>query len=51
MRRQTTTGAGDSFAAAFLRRYCRSRDVARGLQRGADRAAMTIQSVGAFPWP
>jgi fructoselysine 6-kinase len=46
-----TTGAGDSFAAAFLAEYCRSRDVARGLQRGADRAAITIQSVGAFPWP
>jgi len=25
--------------------------VARGLQHGADRAAITIQSVGAFPWP
>ena len=46
-----TTGAGDSFAAAFLAEYCRSRDVALSLQRGADRAALTIQSVGAFPWP
>jgi len=46
-----TTGAGDSFAAAFLAEYCRSRDVARSLQCGAERAALTIQSVGAFPWP
>ncbi|MCC7031496.1 MAG: hypothetical protein IT179_01520 [Acidobacteria bacterium] len=46
-----TTGAGDSFAAAFLAEYVRSRDVARSLQRGAERAALTIQSIGAFPWP
>jgi fructoselysine 6-kinase len=45
-----TTGAGDSFAAAFLAEYCLSRDVARSLERGAARAALTIQSVGAFPW-
>jgi fructoselysine 6-kinase len=46
-----TTGAGDSFAAGFLAEYCRSHDVARSLQRGAARAALTIQSIGAFPWP
>lgn len=46
-----TTGAGDSFAAAFLAEYCRSRDVALSLRRGADRAAITIQAIGAFPWP
>lgn len=46
-----TTGAGDSFAAAFLAEYLRSGDVARSLRCGAERAALTIQSVGAFPWP
>ena len=46
-----TTGAGDSFAAGFLAEYSRSRDAARSLQAGADRAARTIQSVGAFDWP
>jgi fructoselysine 6-kinase len=45
-----TTGAGDSFAAAFLAEYSRSRDVARSLQRGSHRAAIIVQSVGAFPW-
>lgn len=43
-----TTGAGDTFAAAFLSEYVRSRDVAAGLKRGAEEAARTIQRVGAF---
>jgi fructoselysine 6-kinase len=43
-----TTGAGDTFAAAFLAEYSLSRDVGRGLERGAREAAVTIQQVGAF---
>jgi fructoselysine 6-kinase len=43
-----TTGAGDTFAAAFLSEYLVSRDVARSLARGAEEAAKTIQRVGAF---
>lgn len=46
-----TTGAGDCFAAGFLSEYCRTRDVAASLERGARHAAESIQSVGAFPWP
>jgi fructoselysine 6-kinase len=45
-----TTGAGDTFAAGFLREYCVSRDVARSLARGAEEAAAAVQRVGAFPW-
>ena len=45
-----TTGAGDTFAAGFLREYCASRDVARSLARGAEEAAGAVQRVGAFPW-
>jgi fructoselysine 6-kinase len=45
-----TTGAGDTFAAGFLREYCASRDVARSLARGAAEAAATVQRMGAFPW-
>jgi sugar/nucleoside kinase (ribokinase family) len=45
-----TTGAGDSYAAAFLAEYSRTRDVSRSLHRGAERAARIVQSVGAFPW-
>jgi hypothetical protein len=45
-----TTGAGDTFAAGFLREYCLSRDVARSLRRGAEEAAATVQRVGAFAW-
>jgi len=45
-----TTGAGDTFAAGFLREYCASSDVERGLVRGAREAAATVQRVGAFPW-
>jgi sugar/nucleoside kinase (ribokinase family) len=43
-----TTGAGDTFAAAFLAEYVESKDVARSLARGAEEAARTIQRVGAF---
>jgi fructoselysine 6-kinase len=45
-----TTGAGDTFAAGFLREYAISRDAARSLARGAEEAAVTVQRVGAFPW-
>lgn len=43
-----TTGAGDTFAAAFLAEYCVSGDVGKSLDRGAREAAVTIQKVGAF---
>jgi sugar/nucleoside kinase (ribokinase family) len=43
-----TTGAGDTFAAAFLSEYVRSKNVARSLNRGAEEAAATVQRVGAF---
>ncbi len=43
-----TTGAGDTFAAAFLSEYVVSKDVARSLARGAEEAARTLQRVGAF---
>jgi fructoselysine 6-kinase len=45
-----TTGAGDTFAAGFLREYCASRDAVRSLARGAEEAAASVQRVGAFPW-
>jgi fructoselysine 6-kinase len=45
-----TTGAGDTYAAGFLREYCVSRDAARSLARGAEEAAASVQRVGAFPW-
>jgi sugar/nucleoside kinase (ribokinase family) len=44
------TGAGDTFAAGFLREYCASRDAARSLARGAKEAATAVQRVGAFAW-
>ncbi len=43
-----TTGAGDTFAAAFLCEYCVSNDIATSLSRGAAEAAATIQRIGAF---
>jgi fructoselysine 6-kinase len=43
-----TTGAGDTFAAAFLSEYVRSKDVGRSLARGAEEAGRTVQRVGAF---
>jgi fructoselysine 6-kinase len=45
-----TTGAGDTFAAGFLREFSASRDVVRSLARGAQEAAVSVQRVGAFPW-
>jgi fructoselysine 6-kinase len=45
-----TTGAGDTFAAGFLREYCGSRDAGRSLARGAEEAAASVQRVGAFSW-
>jgi fructoselysine 6-kinase len=45
-----TTGAGDTFAAGYLREYCVSFDVARSLACGAQEAAVAVQRVGAFPW-
>ena len=45
-----TTGAGDTFAAGFLREYSASRDAGRSLARGAEEAAACVQRVGAFPW-
>lgn len=43
-----TTGAGDTFAAAFLASYTKTRDVKRSLERGAEEAARTIARIGAF---
>jgi len=43
-----TTGAGDTFAAAFLCEYCVSQDIAASLSRGATEAATTIQRIGSF---
>ena len=43
-----TTGAGDSFAAAFLAEYCATRDIARSLARGSEKAAGAIQHIGGF---
>lgn len=43
-----TTGAGDTFAAAFLREYCASEDIGDALRAGATEAAKTIQHLGAF---
>jgi fructoselysine 6-kinase len=45
-----TTGAGDTFAAGFLREYCESGRVAESLARGAREAATVVQELGAFPW-
>jgi fructoselysine 6-kinase len=43
-----TTGAGDTFAAGFLREYCVSTDIVESLRQGAAQAAKTIQQIGAF---
>jgi fructoselysine 6-kinase len=45
-----TTGAGDTFAAGFLREYSASRRVTESLARGAREAAEALQRIGAFPW-
>lgn len=43
-----TTGAGDAFAAAFLRKYLYSHDVQKGLEYGNKFAAKIVQIVGSF---
>ena len=43
-----TTGAGDTFAAAFLCEYSVSRDIPASLRLGSTEAAATIQHIGAF---
>jgi fructoselysine 6-kinase len=45
-----TTGAGDAFAAGFLREYCETRRVGESLAGGAGNAAVVVQQLGAFPW-
>lgn len=45
-----TTGAGDAFAAGFLREYCKSRRVPESLAGGARIAADVVQRLGAFQW-
>ncbi len=42
-----TTGAGDSFAAAFLSQYCIDKDIQTCLKKGALRAAETVVHLGA----
>lgn len=42
-----TTGAGDAFAAGFLRQYCYGEDVSAGLKKGALLSAEVIQRIGA----
>ena len=44
-----TTGAGDSFAAAFLAEYCHSRDIQSAMHNGADLAAQTVSRLGSTP--
>jgi sugar/nucleoside kinase (ribokinase family) len=43
-----TTGAGDTFAAAFLAEYLETKRIEGSLARGAEEAAKTVQRVGAF---
>jgi sugar/nucleoside kinase (ribokinase family) len=45
-----TTGAGDAFAAGFLREFTESRRVPESLAAGARNAALTVQRLGAFRW-
>jgi len=45
-----TTGAGDAFAAGFLREYCESGRIGESLAAGAREGATAVQGVGAFPW-
>ncbi len=44
-----TTGAGDSFAAGFLGRYCAGGDPREALEAGARAAAVTIAHSGGTP--
>jgi len=43
-----TTGAGDTFAAGFLREFCRGRNLKASLSAGAREAAVTVSRLGAF---
>ncbi len=43
-----TTGAGDSFAAAFLSQYSTNKDIQASLKKGALRAAETVAHLGAI---
>ena len=43
-----TTGAGDTFTAAFVCAFERDRDIARSLAAGSAAAAETVQHLGAF---
>ncbi len=43
-----TTGAGDSFLAAFLISFLKSGDIQQSLQKGSELAAQVIQKVGAY---
>ncbi len=43
-----TTGAGDSFAAGFLSRFCEDRNIQAAMERGAACAAETICQLGAL---
>jgi sugar/nucleoside kinase (ribokinase family) len=45
-----TTGAGDAFAAGFLREYSASGRVRASLEAGARNGAEAVQRLGAFPW-
>jgi fructoselysine 6-kinase len=45
-----TTGAGDTFAAGFVREYSLTGDIERSLVRAAQEASAAVQRVGAFPW-
>ena len=44
-----TTGAGDAFAAGFLAEYTHHNSINSALQKGAEVAAKTIQSLGSVP--
>lgn len=43
-----TTGAGDSFLAAFLITYLPSHDIRKSLEKGTELASKVIQNIGAY---
>lgn len=43
-----TTGAGDSFLAAFLVSYLKTNDIQKSLEKGTELASKVIQKVGAY---
>lgn len=45
-----TTGAGDAYAAGFLGRYMSDGRVPESMQAAAERAAETVQHIGAVPF-